>query len=151
MPSKWLSRAKNDRNYLVVLQQPPVLGQEHQASGGQEFKTALYTHTAYLITQPTGHRSTTDMHHIPQKPSYTDPVRNCSAIHVRFIEILYCTCTHRDSRRAYYAGDTLCFPALTAGLCTPSKGGRVISRRSRARPAALKMHSVRPTHSCACQ
>ena len=70
MPSKWLSRAKNDRNNLVVLQQPPVLGQEHQASGGQEFKTALYTHTAYLIIQPTGHRSTTDMHHIPQKPSY---------------------------------------------------------------------------------
>ena len=27
----------NDPNYLVVLQQPPVLGQEYQSSGGQEF------------------------------------------------------------------------------------------------------------------
>ena len=27
----------NGPNYLVVLQQQPVLGQEHQSSGGQEF------------------------------------------------------------------------------------------------------------------
>ena len=37
MPSKWLSRVMNDPTYLVVLQRPPVLGQEHQSPGGQEF------------------------------------------------------------------------------------------------------------------
>ena len=32
-----IERVMNDPTYLVVPQQPPVLGQEHQSSGGQEF------------------------------------------------------------------------------------------------------------------
>ena len=47
-PSKWLPTERSDLSYLSVLQQQPVLGQEHQSSGGQVFH-----HMHGLCWQPT--------------------------------------------------------------------------------------------------